>query len=381
MKLGRGSGELGRGRRARKIVRNVAIGAGIVGGAVAIERNLIAAPRYRGAVTDHFDGERFRNADPSWQSERSFLKWQFEREPGFWPRWIESEAGPAPVARVGGGRMRVTWVNHATLLLQAEDLNILTDPIWSERCSPVSFLGPRRHRAPGLRLRDLPPIDVVLVSHNHYDHLDVPTLHRLQWKFAPLIITPLGNSLLLKRHGIATRSTRAAGPARAPAPPQNRPSRATELDWWESVRVNDHVEITCVPSQHFCARGLSDRNRALWGGFVIATRSGNAYFAGDTGWGSHFEWIRGRFQSIRLAMLPIGAYLPRWFMRPAHIDPAEAVEAHKVLGADVSVPMHYGTFRLSDEGEAQPVDDLRRAIASSGVSSFEVIRHGEGFEA
>jgi L-ascorbate metabolism protein UlaG (beta-lactamase superfamily) len=362
---------MGRAARARKIVRDVAIGAGIVSGAVAIERNLIAAPRYRGAVSDHFDGERFRNADSSWQSEGSFLKWQLERERGFWPECIDSEPGPAPAARVGGGRMRVTWVNHATLLLQVENLNILTDPIWSERCSPVSFLGPRRHRAPGLRLRDLPPIDVVLVSHNHYDHLDIATLHWLQWKFSPVIITPLGNAALLRRNGIAGRRTRASA---APG------SRATELDWWESVRLDEHVEITCVPSQHFCARGLSDRNRALWGGFVIATRSGNAYFAGDSGWGSHFERIRERFRSIRLAVLPIGAYLPRWFMKPAHIDPAEAVEAHKVLGADVSVPMHYGTFRLSDEGEAQPVDDLRRAIAANGVSSFEIIRHGEGFE-
>jgi L-ascorbate metabolism protein UlaG (beta-lactamase superfamily) len=359
MKRGRGSGELGGGARATKIVRGVAIGAGVVGGAVAIERNLMAAPRYRGPVSDHFDGERFRNADPSWQSERSFLKWQLERERGFWPEWIDSESGPAPPVRVGDGRMRVTWVNHATLLLQVENLNILTDPIWSERCSPVSFLGPRRHRAPGLRFDDLPPIDVVLVSHNHYDHLDIATLRRLQWRFAPRILTPLGNSLLMSRVGIRG---------------------ATELDWWQSVRLNEHVEITCVPSQHFCARGLSDRNRALWGGFVIATRSGNVYFAGDTGWGTHFERIRERFRSIRLAMLPIGAYLPRWFMKPAHIDPAEAVEAHKVLGADVSVPMHYGTFRLSDEGEAQPVADLRRAIAANGVSSFEIIRHGEGFE-
>jgi L-ascorbate metabolism protein UlaG (beta-lactamase superfamily) len=285
--------------------------------------------------------------------------------------------------------MRVTWVNHATLLLQVENLNILMDPIWSDRCSPVSFLGPMRHRAPGIRFRDLPPIDVVLVSHNHYDHLDVATLHRLQWRFSPLIITPLGNGALLARHGIAARSARAAGPAGAPAATQkqdrsqrqSRASVAMELDWWQSVRVDEHVEITCVPSQHFCARGLSDRNRALWGGFVVATRSGNAYFAGDTGWGSHFERVRERFRSIRLAMLPIGAYLPRWFMRAAHIDPAEAVQAHKVLGADVSVPMHYGTFRLSDEGEAQPVDDLRRVIAANGVSSFEVIGHGEGFEA
>jgi L-ascorbate metabolism protein UlaG (beta-lactamase superfamily) len=322
---------------------------------------LFAAPRYRGPVSDHFDGEHFHNADPSWQSEGSFLKWQLNRDLGFWPEWVESEPGEAPPARVGNGRMRVTWVNHATLLLQVENVNILTDPIWSERCSPLSFLGPRRHRAPGIRFRDLPPIDVVLVSHNHYDHFDVATLHRLRWRFAPLMVTPLGNGLLMGREGIG--------------------SPAIELDWWQSVRVAEHVEITCVPSQHFCARALSDRNRALWGGFVISTRSGNAYFAGDTGWGSHFGQIAERFGSIRLAMLPIGAYLPRWFMKPAHIEPAEAVEAHKVLGASVSVPMHYGTFRLGDDGERQPLDDLRRAIDASGSSSFEIIRHGDGFEA
>jgi L-ascorbate metabolism protein UlaG (beta-lactamase superfamily) len=366
---------------------------------------LFAAPRYRGPVSDHFDGEHFHNADPSWQSEGSFLKWQLNRDLGFWPEWVESEPGEAPPARVGNGRMRVTWVNHATLLLQVENVNILTDPIWSERCSPLSFLGPRRHRAPGIRFRDLPPIDVVLVSHNHYDHFDVATLHRLGRRFAPLMVTPLGNGLLLAREGIGRRPAAGgwreegsgdslpgggsfaalrpsgASPAQDDKSAGRGPSPAIELDWWQSVRVAEHVEITCVPSQHFCARGLSDRNRALWGGFVISTRSGNAYFAGDTGWGSHFGRIAERFGSIRLAMLPIGAYLPRWFMKSAHVDPAEAVEAHKVLGASVSVPMHYGTFRLGDDGEQRPLDDLRRAIDASGISSFEIIRHGEGFEA
>jgi L-ascorbate metabolism protein UlaG (beta-lactamase superfamily) len=393
---------------------------------VVAERMLFAAPRYRGPVSDHFDGEHFHNADPSWQSEGSFLKWQLNRDLGVWPEWIESELGEAPPARVGNGRMRVTWVNHATLLLQVENVNILTDPIWSERCSPLSFVGPRRHRAPGIRFRDLPPIDVVLVSHNHYDHFDVATLHRLRWRFAPTMVTALGNGLLWGWAGIAAgrRSGGSGGslpgwgsfaalrpsgasPAQddrglsgdgsfaalrgsAAAPAQDDsgaraagrgPSHAIELDWWQSVRVAEHVEITCVPSQHFCARALSDRNRALWGGFVISTRSGNAYFAGDTGWGSHFGQIAERFGSIRLAMLPIGAYLPRWFMKMAHIEPAEAVEAHKVLGASVSVPMHYGTFRLGDDGEQRPLDDLRCAIDAGGTSSFEIIRHGEGFEA
>jgi len=423
-KSGAGRGESGgRARSRSRGSRLSAVGSGLAlagcaaAAGVVAERMLFAAPRYRGPVSDHFDGEHFHNVDPSSRGQGSFLEWQLNREPGFWPEWIESEPGEAPPARVGNGRMRVTWVNHATLLLQVENVNILTDPIWSERCSPLSFLGPRRHRAPGIRFRDLPPIDVVLVSHNHYDHFDVATLQRLGARFGPLMVTPLGNGLLLARNGIAAGPRPAAGGPRGGGSGESLPgggsfaalrpsgaapaqddggaqvagrglraagrglSTAIELDWWQSVRVAEHVEITCVPSQHFCARAISDRNRALWGGFVISTRSGNAYFAGDTGWGSHFGQIAERFGSMRLAMLPIGAYLPRWFMKPVHIDPAEAVEAHKVLGASVSVPMHYGTFHLGDDGEQRPLDDLRRAIDASGTSSFEIIRHGEGFEA
>jgi len=333
-------------------MRRVATVVGAVAGVVAIERFVFAAPRYRGPHSDHFDGRRFHNLHPGWQTERSFLKWQATRERGGWRRWVDAAPGPKPDTRVGGDRVRVTFINHSTLLLQFDDVNILTDPIWSTRCSPVSFIGPKRHRAPGIRFDDLPPIDAVLVSHNHYDHCDLPTLARLD---SPRIFTPLGNAALIGE-------------------------RAIDLDWWQSIELTDNISITLVPAQHFCARALSDRNATLWGGFVISAPSGHLYFAGDTGWGDHFAEIARRFSPIRLAMLPIGAYLPRWFMRPAHIDPAEAVEAHKILGARTSVPMHYGTFNLSDESETQPLDDLRSAIAANGVTSFHIIEHGEGFE-
>lgn len=302
-------------------------------------------------VSDHFDGRRFHNVRPGWQSGGSFLKWQLTKKPGPWPRWIDSQPGPPPPRRVDDGRVRVTWINHATLLMQLDGVNLLTDPIWSERCSPVSFAGPKRHRAPGLRFDDLPEIDAILVSHNHYDHLDLPTLRRFPNR---KIFTPLGNAALL--------------------------DNATDLDWWDSVKLTDRVTVTLVPAQHFCARGLFDRNATLWGGFVIRAPSGNVYFAGDTGWGDHFAEIAKRFGPIRVAMLPIGAYLPRWFMRPAHISPAEAVEAHFALEARTSIAMHYATFRLGDDGYHEPANDLRAALAARGNPPVVMIEHGIGVD-
>ena len=332
----------------RRTAKRIAIGAAAAAAAAAIERKLIAAPRYRGPLSDHFDGERFHNFGPGWQSEQSFIKWMLTRDRGAWREWTDAPFGPPPPRNVGDGELRITFINHATTLVQLDGVNILTDPIWSERTSPVGFAGPKRHRPPGIRFEDLPPIDLVLVSHNHYDHLDVPTLRRLT---GARIITALGNGALMRRHGIV----------------------AAELDWWESRDI-----VTAVPSQHFSARGLTDRNRNLWCGFVIGSQSGNVYFAGDTGWGTHFAEIGRRFQPMRLALLPIGAYRPRWFMKPAHIDPAEAVEAHHALKAQTSVAIHFGTFALGDDGEFEPVRDLESAIAANGNPRFWILQHGEG---
>src|SRR5581483_3287454 len=282
----------------------------------------------------------------------AFLKWQLTRNNGYWREWIDDPPGPPPPRRVGRGSMRVTFINHSTLLLQLDELNILTDPIWSERCSPFAWAGPKRHRVPGIRFADLPPVDLVLISHNHYDHLDLPTLHALRRSHRPRFIVPIGNELLLRKHGIRN---------------------VVALDWWES-----HEQITLVPSRHFCSRGLSDRDATLWGGFIVRGTSGSAYFAGDTGWGVHLEEIAARCSPIRLAMLPIGAYLPRWFMAPMHMSPDEAVRAHQVLKAATSVPMHYGTFNLGDDGELEPIDDLRRALAAAGNPNVVVLEHGEG---
>ena len=334
-------------RRAAKAAAIAAAAAA----SVAIERRFVAAPRYHGPLSDHFDGERFHNHHEGWQSGLAFLKWQTSRDPGFWNRYRDLPPGPPPPARIDGGALRLTFVNHSTTLVQLDGVNILTDPIWSERPSFVSFAGPRRRRPPGIRFRDLPPIDVVLVSHNHYDHLDVASLHALQWRHRPRIVTALGNARLMARHGIGG---------------------AVDLDWWQAVPIGELI-VTCVPARHFSARGLSDRNRNLWSGFVVSAPSGHVYFAGDTGWGAHFESIGARFDPIRLALLPIGSYRPRWFMQPAHIDPQQAVDAHHALGARTSIPVHYGTFALGDDGEEEPVVELREAM---GEASFVILDHG-----
>jgi L-ascorbate metabolism protein UlaG (beta-lactamase superfamily) len=243
--------------------------------------------------------------------------------------------------------MRVTWVGHATALVQVEGLNLLTDPIWSERATPVEGVGPRRAQAPGIRFEDLPPIDAVVVSHDHYDHLDLPTLARLERAHAPRFFVGLGNRELLREEGI---------------------ERVTELDWWDRVELGGGRSLTMVPSRHFSMRGLCDQGATLWGGYVLSTHHGNVYFAGDTGFGAHFAEIRRRLGAPRLALLPIGAYKPRWVMEPMHIGPLEALQAHQLLGAGTSVAIHFDTFPLADDGEGDALRDLVHARTTAQVS-------------
>jgi L-ascorbate metabolism protein UlaG (beta-lactamase superfamily) len=319
-----------------------------------------SVPRYQGPTTDHFNGRKFRNLDPS---ERrgliDVLRWKLTSRRGHWNKWTDSQPGSVPPRRVKGNGLRVTFINHATVLIQTEGLNILTDPIWSERASPVSWAGPKRHRSPGLRFEDLPPIDIVLISHNHYDHLDIQTLLRLHVEHKPRFVTSLGNRALLNAREI---------------------DEVVELDWWEVAKVADELSVTCVPAKHFSGRSLSDSDATLWCGYVLQGSTGDIYFAGDTGMGSHFAEIRNRFGPPRLALLPIGAYLPRWFMHPVHLSPSESVEVHRVLTAGVSMPMHFGTFALGDDGELEPVLKLREALDNNekNDSRFWVLEHGEG---
>lgn len=313
---------------------------------------LFAAPKYRGPKSNHFDGKRFHNV-PSTEHAGfiDMVRWLTHREHGPWDTWREITPS-VPPPRATGDALRVTWVNHSTFLLQLANVNILTDPVWSKRCSPVQWAGPKRRHAPGIRFEDLPPIDVVLVSHNHYDHMDAQTLDSLKRGHAPRIFTGLGNAAFLKG--------------------------AHDLDWWDSVDLTDDVRLHCVPAQHFSSRGITDRDANLWCGFVIETPHGNIYFAGDTGFGPHVDRIRERFGPMRLALLPIGAFRPQWFMSPVHISPSEAVRVARILEAEVSIPMHYYTFDLGDDGQDEPAEVLRREM---GGTRFEILRPGEVYSA
>ena len=327
--------------------------------------DIVFAPRYTGPVSDHFDGEQFHNpqaADQATDDARRgrALKWMTNRKIGPWREYQDHPPGQRPPSRVGKGLLRVTFVNHSTVLIQMDDLNILTDPIWASRASPVSWAGPPRVRPPGIRIEDLPPIDWVIISHNHYDHLNIPTLKLLNHKFRPRFLTGLGNGELLKRHAIQD---------------------VTEIDWWAATSLSDEVRVTGVPAQHFSARGPFDRNRTLWLGFVIQGPAGNVYFAADTGLGPHFDKIRDAFGPLRLTMLPIGAFKPRWFMKRMHLSPEEAVQTHLLLKAGTSMGVHFGTFKgLADDGQDAPINELNEAREKLGVPAerFWALDFGEG---
>jgi L-ascorbate metabolism protein UlaG (beta-lactamase superfamily) len=309
------------------------------------------------AFPKHFDGKRFFN--PEAPQARGFLdglRWALtsRREPS--PRFVAGVEPSKPPSRIDGPELRVTLINHSTVLLQQRGGNILTDPIWTERASPFGWIGPRRHRAPGVRFEDLPGIDFVLLSHNHYDHLDIATLRGLAGRGASQFIVPCGVARLLRSLGI--------GPV-------------YELDWGESLAF-DGGTIYSVPAQHFSARGLFDRNRTLWCGYAIEAAGRLVYFAGDTGFGGHFArvlaGIRERFGPPRLALLPIGACEPRWFMSAVHMSPEEAVQAHQILGAQTSIAIHHGTFQLGDEAIDTP---KRRLLACAQPDSFLVVDNGQ----
>ena len=341
------------------------VAAGFVVAAAAVTGIRMRAARrryYHGPVSDHFDGIRFfdRHGVPA-KRFGDLLRWQRTRSKARWPAWAPSDFADKPPPRVIGPDWRISYVGHASILLQTAGLNILIDPVWSARVSPFSFVGPKRVNDPGIAFEHLPPIDVVLVSHGHYDHLDVATLSRLARVHAPRIITPLGNDSIMRAHDPTIR--------------------AEAYDWHERVALADRVAVTLVPSRHWSARGLLDRNRALWASFVIDTPGGRIYHVADSGYGDghHFRAARERYGAFRLAVLPIGAYEPRWFMRDQHVNPEEAVRAFLDCGAELALAHHHGTFQLTDEAIDAPVEALAIALKQLGVipEKFRVLKPGQ----
>jgi L-ascorbate metabolism protein UlaG (beta-lactamase superfamily) len=331
---------------------------------------------YSGPASGHYDGERFFNPGPAPQAgargspARYFSRWigSGDRR-AQWPGQVPITP-TVPPRRVTGQDMVVTWIGHATVLVQAGGLNILTDPVWSDTVSPLPPFGPKRVRAPGIRFEDLPKIDLVLLSHNHYDHMDLPTLKRLWARDRPLIVTSLGNDTVLKNAGIGSR----AG------------------DWNSAIglypgctatmRCRPSATVTIQRNHHWSSRWGTDRNRALWSAFVVRTDAGNIFFAGDTGWGDG-RWVdeAARKGPYRLALIPIGAYEPRDFMKTNHINPEEAVAMFARLKPAAALGIHWGTFQLTFEGIDDPPKRLAAIRKARGIpdTAFRATEVGESF--
>ncbi len=317
---------------------------------------------YSGPTSDHFDGRIFFNPDGTPPGRfRDLLKWRLNGDRTKWPsEWPSPFPQAVPESRIEGSGLRVTMVGHATLLVQVAGLNILTDPVWSDRASPFSSIGPKRVAPPGIRFEDLPPIDLVLLSHNHYDHMDLATLSRLVAAFDPVIVTPLGNDAILGR-GLAN-------------------ARISARDWGEAVE-HGPARIHFEPVHHWSARGLGDRRMALWAGFALETPAGRIYHVGDTGFhdGINYRAAAEKHGSFRLAILPFGAYEPRWFMKGQHQNPEEAVEGMLLCKADHVAGHHWATFQLTDEPIDEPREKLMAALAEKAVPAnrFRPMRAGE----
>ena len=307
-------------------------------------------PYYSGPVSDHFDGLRF--FPPGGARDKSLgdlfkMLRDGRRLRAPWPENPPTLPCAAPPARVEA--TRVAFIGQATFLIQTQGVNLLTDPVWSERAGPYGWLGPKRATPPALALAELPPLDAILLSHNHYDHMDLATLSKLAQARPCPVLTPLGNDTILTRHDSRIE--------------------ARALDWGQSAEVGP-LRVTLEPALHWSARGRGDRRMALWGSFMIEGAAGSLYFAGDTGYGDGSLWpeIAARHGRVRLALLPIGAYAPRWFMREQHCDPDEAVAIFQALDAEQAIACHWGTFRLTDEPYDEPPLRLATALVRAGIA-------------
>jgi L-ascorbate metabolism protein UlaG (beta-lactamase superfamily) len=320
------------------------IGGGAAYGGVQRGKN----PYYDGPVSTNFDGLRFTDGRRVTKGFGDFLKWQIQGGRAKWPENFPALPPDRPPPRVAG--LRIAHLGHASALVQVAGLNILIDPVLSERASPFSFVGPKRVNAPGVAFDDLPKIDAVLLTHNHYDHLDMATLERLHERDRPRLVMPLGNDTILNAR-------------RTDWTPE-------AFDWGETVTLSDHVSVTLTPSYHWSARGALDRRMALWCAFLLKTPSGLVYHIGDTGYhdGAFFRALKAEHGAPRVALLPIGAFEPRWFMRDNHMNPEEAVRVMEDCGAKTALGHHWGTFQLTNEAIETPREELAAARDAKGIA-------------
>ena len=296
-------------------------------------------------LSDHYDGKKFFNTtDNQRLSFWDILAWKMKGTAAPWPKEIKNNNYPLPLHNKQQKGI-VTFINHATFLIQLNGLNILTDPIFSDRASPSRFFGPKRVRNPGIGLDALPPIDVVIISHNHYDHLDLASLIQLDAKFKPMFFVPLGDKKLLAENGV-----------------QN----IHEMDWWNEHTIKQ-VKVTFTPVQHWSARGFFDKCESLWGGYFIQNEDFKLYFGGDAGYSSYYKDTQLKLGSPDVALLPIGAYDPEELMRINHMTPEDALKAHADLGAKLSIGMHFGTFQLTDEPFSEPQERIKKSNSDSFI--------------
>lgn len=314
---------------------------------------------YKGPKSAHFNGKIFLNTHgPNKKhSLRKVLHWHLKRQTDHWPNKVLNKFSDCPPQLVDGNDIRISFVGHVTFLIQTQGINILTDPVWSKRASPFHFIGPKRIKNPGIEFKNLPPIDAVWVSHNHYDHLDISTLRKL-WKYhKPRIITPLGNDTIMQKAGISSEA----------------------YDLWQCVCLAETINLHLYPMLHWSARGLFDKNKALWAAMVLETPAGNIYFVGDSGYGDgfYFRQAQEKFNSFKAALLPIGAYEPRWLTGEVHMSPLEALKAQQDLGNPLMIPMHYDTFPLADEGYNQALLHLEQGLKDFPNSNVKILEVGE----
>jgi L-ascorbate metabolism protein UlaG (beta-lactamase superfamily) len=310
-------------------------------------------------LSDHFDGRCFFNPQgETVRGWRDLWKWKRTSKAAPWQKSVAISPVAPPAAPCGEG-VAATWINHATYLLQTAEGAILTDPVFSSRAGPLGLAGPRRVHPPGVPFEKLPRISIVLLSHDHYDHCDLPSLRRLAREHDPLVVTLLGNGQLAGRAGLR---------------------KIVELDWWQRYSAGNGISITATPAQHWSNRVTGSRNERLWGGFSVRAGGRLIQFVGDSGYDDRlFRRIRERTGAPDLALVPIGAYEPRWFMAPVHCSPAEAVLIHLDLGARTSLAMHWGCWQLSDEAREAPPEALREAREAAGIlpGAFRILEPGK----